>query len=126
MAKISVTRQYSFEAGHWLPKVPEKHKCKRPHGHNYVFEVIVHAIERMDGVSYLNEAGFVIDFWDLDVIVQPLIDMIDHRMLNDIKGLENPTAENIALWFLQRISIASSIRVYETPRCWADVRRDDR
>jgi 6-pyruvoyltetrahydropterin/6-carboxytetrahydropterin synthase len=112
----TITRRYHFEAAHWLPLVPEGHKCKRMHGHNYEIEVTV------EGAVMAN--GFIIDFWDLDKVVEPLVQMIDHRALNDIVGLSNPTAENIAAWFLQRLSSnhVSAVRVYETKDCWADVR----
>jgi 6-pyruvoyltetrahydropterin/6-carboxytetrahydropterin synthase len=113
----TITRRYHFESGHWLPGVPEEHKCHRLHGHNYVIEITVSG-------SVDLKTGFIIDFWDLDKIVQPIIDRIDHRVLNDIVGLNNPTAENIAAWFLERLSSngVSAVRVYETIDCWADVK----
>ncbi len=90
------------------------------HGHNYEIEVSIQGL--------LNKAGFVIDFWDLDNVVQPTVEDIDHRVLNDIYGLENPTAENIANWFRSRISASlpenltvTRIRCFETKDCWADV-----
>jgi len=112
--KTTVTRRYAFEAAHFLPKVRDGHKCKRMHGHNYEIEVTVAAPVRDD--------GFIIDFWDLDKVVQPLIDMVDHRTLNDIVGLENPTAELIAAWFLDRLASNNvvQVRVFETKDCWAD------
>ena len=118
-----ITKRFHFESGHWLPNVPEGHKCRRHHGHNYKLEVTISG-------SPLS-SGFLIDFFDLDKIVNPIIAEVDHRMLNDIPGLENPTAELIGRWFLQRLRGAasfenptcwiSSIRVYETDECWADV-----
>ena len=113
--KFSVTRRYTFEAGHFLPMVADDHKCKRQHGHNYEIEVTV--------TAPLRDNGFIIDFWDLDKLVDPLVAQLDHRNLNDIKGLENPTAEHISMWFLLRLPIASAIRVFETKDCWADAVR---
>lgn len=116
----TITRRYSFEAAHWLPKVPEEHKCRRLHGHNYLVDVTIG--------GQVNEIGFIIDFWDLDKIVDPIIQLVDHRTLNDIIGLENPTAEFIGTWFMYKLngtlplkhSIAN-IRIYETSNCWCDV-----
>ena len=51
----------------------------------------------------------------------PLIKQVDHRVLNKVEGLENPTAENIAAWFLQRIKGCELVRVYENDDCWAEV-----
>lgn len=118
MAIHTVGRRYTFEAAHFLPLVREGHKCRRLHGHNYEIDITV--------MGQLAD-GFVIDFWDLDDIVQPLIDTVDHRTLNDIEGLANPTAELIAMWFLKRISndlpppfIIDRVRVWETKNCWAE------
>lgn len=117
-----VTRRYTFEAAHFLPKVPDGHKCKRPHGHNYEIDVSIY--------GSVDEVGFVIDFWDLDKIVEPLVAMVDHRMLNDIAGLENPTAEYIGRWFVDGIKnnwpaelrcSLMIVRIYETKNCWVDV-----
>jgi len=111
-----ITRRYHFEAAHFLPGVPEGHKCRRMHGHNYVVELSV--------AGPINPpTGMVIDFFDLDLVVAPLLAAIDHRVLNDIRGLENPTAELIAAWFLREVETANVARVYETPECWAEAAR---
>lgn len=119
-----IKRRYSFEAAHWLPGVPPEHKCHRMHGHNYEFIVeMSHKNGTVDPAT-----GFVIDFWDLDTIVGSFIGYVDHRCLNDIKGLENPTAENIAFWFYYKINDSIllppecsivSVEVFETKNCSA-------
>jgi len=118
MTSFSISRTYEFESAHFLPNVPEGHKCKNMHGHHYVMEVTL-------GGS-VKESGFIQDFWDVDKFVEPLIAKVDHKLLNDVPGLENPTAELIAEWFLGQISEAAfdvvtieSITVWETPRCKA-------
>lgn len=115
----TITRRYHFEAAHFLPGVPEGHKCKRLHGHNYEMEITVTGPQH-------PVTGFIIDFWDLDKVVQPYIDLVDHRLLNDIGGLSNPTAELIAQWFIDGIGdlgniTITNLRIYETKDCWADV-----
>ena len=114
----SITRRYHFEAAHYLPLVPDGHKCKRMHGHNYEFELVVRAA--------LNAQGWVLDFWDLNEIVKPVIDKVDHRLLNEIAGLENPTAEVIAIWLHGLIRhllpdhlSLDAVHVYETKDCRA-------
>jgi len=47
--------------------------------------------------------GWLIDFAEIKRICEPIIDRLDHRYLNEIEGLENPTAENLARWFWNRI-----------------------
>lgn len=120
---IVVQRRYHFESAHFLPKVPEGHRCKRMHGHNY--EILVEI--KLDGGA-VDERGFVLDFYELDLIVHPLLGLIDHRCLNDVPGLENPTAELIGAWFLGKIGdglpegvLMHAVTVYETKDCCAIV-----
>lgn len=107
-SELSVTRRYKFCAAHFLPLVPDGHKCKNEHGHNYRVEVTI-AGDR-------DRVGFIIDFWDLDKIVDPILALVDHAgMLNKIDGLSNPTAEIIAEWFFAKIS-AELDKIDEGPR----------
>ena len=110
----SVTRTYRFEAAHFLPKVPETHKCRRVHGHNYRVDVTV--------AGPLDDCGFVIDFFHLDAQMAPLIESMDHRCLNDISGLENPTAELIAQWVWKKLGSHqdTSVKVFETADACAE------
>lgn len=116
--RSELTREYFCESAHWLPNVPEGHKCKRMHGHHYVFIVRI-------GGEVDWKMGWVLDFWELDTIVQPILDQIDHRLLNEIPGLENPTAEIISQWLLARIQQTLpkgrvlSVEVFETPQASA-------
>ena len=108
-----IGRTYRFESAHHLPHLPDGHKCKNLHGHNYRIEVVLSGI--------LDARGFVMDFAEIDAEIMPLIRKVDHRLLNEVEGLENPTAEIIANWFLQRIKGCQSVRVYENDECWAEV-----
>ena len=112
--KTRIGRTYRFESAHRLPHVPDGHKCKNLHGHNYRMEVVVRGT--------LDARGFVKDFAEIDAEVGPLVKMVDHRVLNEVPGLENPTAEIIAAWFLTRIANCESVRVYENDGCWAEVK----
>ncbi|PCI37056.1 MAG: 6-carboxytetrahydropterin synthase QueD [Rhodospirillaceae bacterium] len=88
---MDIYKIFTFEAAHLLPNVPEGHKCKRLHGHS--FEVTLTVTGPVDDVT-----GWVIDFADIKRAFKPTLDRLDHYYLNDIKGLENPTSENIARW----------------------------
>jgi len=114
--RTTICKQYHFEAAHRLPKVPDGHKCQNLHGHNY--RVDVHLSGPVDW------SGFVRDFADIDRAMTRPLEKVDHRFLNEVEGLENPTAEVIAAWFYQRLENVlpvSKIRVWETPECWAEV-----
>lgn len=111
----TIGRTYHFESAHYLPLLPDSHKCHRMHGHNYKLLVT------MEGA--LDERGFVVDFAELDETVLPLLKLVDHKTLNDVEGLENPTAEIIAAWFLAGLESVKSVRVYENEQCYAEVSR---
>jgi len=111
--QMRIGRTYRFEAAHRLPLVPEGHKCRNLHGHNYRVSIVVRGA--------LDTRGFVKDFAEIDEVVNPLLALLDHRLLNNVNGLENPTAEIIANWFFNRIPGCERVRVYENDECWAEV-----
>ncbi|MEJ2383304.1 MAG: 6-carboxytetrahydropterin synthase QueD [Xanthomonadales bacterium] len=96
---MEIFRVFQVEAAHYLPNVPEGHKCRRLHGHSFRIEVHV-------GGEVGAESGWVMDFADVKRAFQPLFDRLDHHCLNDIEGLENPTSENLARWIWQRLQPA--------------------
>ena len=93
---MDVFRVFQIEAAHRLPNVPADHKCARMHGHS--FRIEIHIAGEVG-----ERSGWVMDFADLKRAFQPLFDQLDHRCLNDIEGLENPTSENLARWIWQRL-----------------------
>jgi 6-pyruvoyltetrahydropterin/6-carboxytetrahydropterin synthase len=106
-----IFREFTFEAAHRLPNVPEGHKCARLHGHSYRVEVHVSG-------SVGPETGWVQDFGDLKVAFKPLEDQLDHYYLNEVEGLENPTSEVLAKWIWDRLATEllglSQVSVRET------------
>ncbi len=94
---MDIFRVFQVEAAHHLPNVPEGHKCARLHGHSFCIEVHVSG-------PLSEQQGWVMDFADLRRIFQPVFDQLDHRYLNEIVGLENPTSENLARWIWQQLS----------------------
>lgn len=120
----TVSRSFRFEAAHWLPLVPENHKCRRMHGHSYKVDVLI-------GADELDDGGFVTDFANIDTAMKPLIDKFDHQVLNDF--LKNPTAELICDHISQYIigvtdlidmlrlgARTLTVRVHETERAYAE------
>jgi len=108
---MEIFKEFSIEAAHWLPNVPEGHKCRRLHGHG--FHIAIHVSGPLD-----PQLGWVMDFGDIKAAYQAIEDQIDHRCLNEVAGLENPTSENLAHWLWTRLRPAlpllSKIVVQET------------
>jgi 6-pyruvoyltetrahydropterin/6-carboxytetrahydropterin synthase len=92
---MDIFKEFTFEAAHRLPNVPEGHKCARLHGHSYRVEVHVR--------GPIDAVGWVMDFADIKTAFQPIHDRLDHFYLNDIAGLENPTSEVLAEWIWNRL-----------------------
>jgi 6-pyruvoyltetrahydropterin/6-carboxytetrahydropterin synthase len=93
---MEIFKEFTFEAAHRLPNVPDGHKCARLHGHSY--RVTIHVQGEVD-----PESGWIIDFGDIAEAFQPIRARLDHYYLNEIEGLENPTSENLARWIWQRL-----------------------
>jgi 6-pyruvoyltetrahydropterin/6-carboxytetrahydropterin synthase len=108
---MEIFREFTFEAAHRLPNVPEGHKCARLHGHSY--RVAIHVTG-----DVADETGWVMDFADIKCAYAPIEAEIDHYYLNDVAGLENPTSENVARWIWERLCVAlpalSAVTVRET------------
>ena len=109
--KVELIKEYRFEAAHHLPRVPAGHKCKRLHGHS--FKVELSLVGDVD-----PDSGWFIDYGDIDEVWNPLWKRLDHNLLNDLEGLENPTSENLSKWIWDHLKPGlpslSAVILYET------------
>ena len=107
-----IFKDLSFDSAHYLPHVPEDHKCRNMHGHTYRLRVWLEG-------NPDKHLGWVMDFAELKKIMQPVIDQLDHKLMNEVPGLENPTCENIAIWLWQQLRPQlphlKKIELHETP-----------
>jgi len=133
---FKISKQFHFSAGHALIQLPTTHKCHRPHGHNYIVELVL-GREELDGSS------FVVDYGDLKSFQQYLDASVDHRFLTSspdefpdwppdwVCNIEAvTTAENLAKRFADVIRVMPrmmpwgqyllKVRVSETPKTWAE------
>ena len=108
---MEIWKEFTFEAAHRLPHVPEGHKCSRLHGHSFRVEVRVRG-------DLDPRLGWVMDYADLKAAWRPLDEVLDHRYLNEIPGLENPTSEVLARWIWRELAGAlpglAAVAVRET------------
>ena len=108
---MDISKCFRLESAHRLPHVPPGHKCSRVHGHSFVIEV--HVSGPLDATL-----GWVMDFAEIKRAFEPVHEALDHRYLNDVDGLDNPTSENLAIWIWSRLKpglpLLSRIDVHET------------
>ncbi len=93
---VRLVHEFRFEAAHRLPRVPTTHKCHRLHGHSFKIELAIRG-------PVDETTGWFIDYAVLYDAWKPLYDALDHRYLNEVEGLENPTSENLARWIWERL-----------------------
>ncbi|MCS6905921.1 MAG: 6-carboxytetrahydropterin synthase [Bacteroidia bacterium] len=112
---MEISKIFTFESAHFLPFFPEGHKCRRLHGHSFRLQ------------TYIKgelQKGILMDYGEIKRVVKPFVDMLDHRLINEVGQeinsplLQNPTSENLALWFAQVLTPIlpqlSAIRIHET------------
>ena len=108
---MKIYRTYIFHAARFIPTLEDEHPCSKMHGHT--FNLIVEIDGEID-----KSTGFVMDFYDLDKIVEKnIIKNIDHKILNDVPGLDNPTSEYLSIWIwdqlIEKLPLLSKITISE-------------
>ena len=116
---MEIFKSFTFDSAHFLPNVHDGHKCKAIHGHTY--RLVVYIDGPLD-----PHLGWVMDFADLKKVVDPIVKRLDHHLMNEIPGLENPTCEQIAVWIWDQVKphvpLMSKIELHETPTSGAGYR----
>lgn len=93
---MRIYKEFTFEAAHRLPAAPAGHANANVHGHSFRVRVTVEGEPE-------SETGVVVHFDNVSAALDEVRGDLDHRFLNDIKGLENPTLEVIAQWLWGRL-----------------------
>lgn len=76
-------KDFTFEAAHRLPHVPEGHKCGRLHGHSFMV--------RLEITGEVDpHTGWIMDFAELKAAFKLTYDRLDHYYLNDIRQKIQP------------------------------------
>lgn len=117
----TVSKRFTFDAAHRLDRLPPDHKCHRMHGHTYEVELVV--------TGEVDDNGFVIDYADIAEMWAPLHEKLDHRILNEVPGLEIPSTEHLAAWIAANIFDKMTrancrlerVRVKESTSTWCEV-----
>ena len=110
------TKDFIREAAQVLPNAPEGHKCRQMHGHTFTIEISIEG--EVDPAT-----GWIYDHAQISAAMKPIIAQLDHKLLNDVPGLENPTIELMAHWLWKKLEPQlpglAEIVIHETPfaRC---------
>jgi len=115
--QFEVMIERNFSSAHQLRGY--KGKCENLHGHNYKIEIYARGSE-------LNNIGLLVDFVELKQVADDLVAYVDHQNLNELEPFveeQNPSAENVARFFLERLASKINdarvqiykVRCFETP-----------
>jgi 6-pyruvoyltetrahydropterin/6-carboxytetrahydropterin synthase len=93
---MRIYKEFPFEAAHYLPSAAPGTANSRMHGHSFRARVTIEGLPNPD-------TGLVFHFDELAAAMEDARDALDHRLLNEIEGLEAPTLERIAMWLWNRL-----------------------
>ncbi len=92
---LELSYRFAFDAAHRFDHFPAGHPNRGVHGHSFQAEICVRGAPD-------PRTGFVVDFATLETVCERAREHLDHRMLNEIEGLENPSLENLCVWIWRR------------------------
>jgi 6-pyruvoyltetrahydropterin/6-carboxytetrahydropterin synthase len=94
---FEIEKDFQFEAAHYFGHADANDLFKKVHGHSFRGTVIVRGDAQ-------EEKGWVRDLWKIEAIVKEVVAPLDHALLNDVEGLEQPALEQIAAWIYERLA----------------------
>lgn len=110
-----VGKSFKFDAAHKIEGHP---KCGQVHGHTWRVDV------QLEG-KVNSETGMVLDFHELNEIMNEILGKLDHRYINEY--LDKPTCEVITAFIYGSLNyhlkgkeiIVNSVKVQEGDGGWA-------
>jgi 6-pyruvoyltetrahydropterin/6-carboxytetrahydropterin synthase len=94
---MEIAYRFGFDAAHRFDSYPEGHPYRGVHGHSFQVEVAIAGEPDL-------ESGFVADLGEVEEACRDVRGTLDHRMLNNIAGLEKPSLENLCLFIWSALS----------------------
>lgn len=92
---LEITQQFNFDAAHFLGAAAADSN-RRIHGHSFYVEVTLRG--EADPAN-----GWVRDFGQINTVLGEIRDSLDHRLLNELPEIGNPTLENLARFIFREI-----------------------
>ena len=94
---FEITQEFTFDCAHFLTGNGRRDEYSAVHGHSFVCAVTVSGLP-------VDHADWVVDFAEFKSVLIKIGQQLDHKILNDIPGLETPTMENICVWIASHVS----------------------
>lgn len=95
--EMEIGYAFGFDAAHCFGNVPRGHKYRGVHGHSFRVEIALAGSPR-------PPHGFVADLEKVEHACNAVRRQLDHKLLNKINGLNNPSLEHLALWIWRRLA----------------------
>ena len=95
--RLEIVKSVTFDAAHFLPSAPEGHPNRRMHGHSFRLDVAVAGEPD-------PETGVILHFAEFERALDEVREALDHRLLNEINGLQTPTLEHLVVWVAGRLA----------------------
>lgn len=109
---FELKQHFQIESARFLPNLDKNHPCSNMHGHS--FKIILSIVGPLQ-----PKVGWVMDYHEISKVMTPLLAQLDHKVLNEVAGLENPTSELLAKWLYDllkiKIPLLKSVNISETP-----------
>lgn len=93
---FEIEKDFQFEAAHYFEHKDANDLFKKLHGHSFAGTV------RIEGDAQ-EDKGWIRDLWKIETIINDVIAPLDHVLLNEIEGLDQPALEQIAKWIFERL-----------------------
>ncbi len=88
---FEISKAVTFEAAHYMSGKPDGHPYRAIHGHSFRLEATVAGTVKT-GEQWVEDLGHLTE------CLNAAAAKLDHRLLNEIEGLEVPTLERLCLW----------------------------
>ena len=93
---FEIEKDFQFEAAHYFGHADANDLFKKIHGHSFAGTVCI-------GGTAQEDKGWIRDLWKIEQIINDVVKPLDHSVLNDVPGLEQPALEQIALWIFEKL-----------------------
>ncbi|MEM9600053.1 MAG: 6-carboxytetrahydropterin synthase [Pseudomonadota bacterium] len=94
---FEIEKDFQFEAAHFFVHDDANDLFKQLHGHSFRGTVTVRG-------DVQDEKGWIRDLWKIEAIVKDVVAPLDHALLNEVEGLDQPALEQIAAWIFERLA----------------------